>query len=249
MAIHDQYISNTEAIPLTDSGVFDANVSSRFAVGVIGQGTEPSREHDSIFQNYLRLRANVYIDQTRMLDASERRHDGTEIDGDDKRSTHIVGLENRAGKTAVVASMRLIQKTELSNEQLPVEHYFGEEVSNVPVNGLEISRYIVRHEERKHAAALRSALFMTALSHIVHHNLGPTYAIVEDKLANGLQKGGVPIRRLSDPRMLPKYDDLNLAINIDTNAFAEQVGGIDNIAALAPDPGEFIYWGKVDSEE
>lgn len=248
MAIHDKYISNTEAIPLTESGIFDANSASRFAVGIISEGTNPPKGYDGIFQNYLRLRANVYIDQTRMLDPSERRTDGTEIDGDDKRSTHIVGLENRAGRTAVVASMRLIQKTEVSDEQLPVEHYFGDEIKDVPINGLEISRYIVRHEERSHAAALRSALFITALSHIVRNDLGPTYAIVEEKLANGLEKGGVPIHRLSDLRMLPKYDDLNQAINIDTAAFASQLGGADNVSALAPHSGEFVYWGNSELE-
>lgn len=245
MSVDTKRISNEAAIPqLTETSVFAERPEARFALGVIAHATDPDERHRNLFQAYLRLRANVYIDQTDMLHESHRRADGTELDGDDERSTHIVALENRLSHVAVVASMRVIEKTAAHDSPLPLEDFFGSR--QLPIGSNEISRYINRHDDRRHAAAIRNGLFLTALAHIHASGLSPTVAVVEPELEERLARIGVPIRRIGQPKFVEEYNETNLGLEIDTGAFAEQFGGDSVMRAVDTSPGAFVYWGQVE---
>ena len=245
MSVNTKRISNEAAISrLSDTSVFAEQPEARFALGVIGHSADPSPQHRELFQAYLRLRANVYIDQTDMLEESYRQEDGTETDYDDVRSTHIVALENRLSHVVVVASMRVIAKTTEHNGPLPLEDFFDSH--DLPVGSNEISRYINRHDDRRHAAAIRNGLFLTALAHIHNSGLSPTVAVVEPELEERLAKLGVPIQRIGEPKFVEKCKETNLGLEIDTTAFAEQFGGSETVRAIDTSPGTFTYWGQVE---
>lgn len=242
MTVDTKRISNAEAVPLLDdTTVFRENPEARFALGFVSHDAQHSPDLDNLFRAYLKLRANVYIDQADLLDESYRRTDGTEIDQDDKRSSHIVALENRLSHVAVVGSMRVIKKTEQDHLPLPYEQTFDQDV---PLGSDEISRYINRIDDRRAAAEVRTGLFIAALALIHSRDMSPTVAIVEPVLEDRLQRGGVPLIRTAEPKMLEKYGDLNVGIAIDTAGLINSLGGAEVIASVNTEPGQFAYWGQ-----
>ncbi|MGE5327753.1 MAG: hypothetical protein ACM3KH_00285, partial [Thiobacillus sp.] len=82
----NKFISNEQAVPIIDSEVFKGHENNRFALGVFGPDDVISYTPGSLAEAYLKLRANVYVDQTGMLSEQTKRVDGTELDGDDERS-------------------------------------------------------------------------------------------------------------------------------------------------------------------
>ena len=248
MTANKRLISNEQAIPLlATTDIFKDYPDARFALGVVSRSTLPSEGMQDLFTAYLKLRANVYVDQTEMLGQEAKRDDGTEIDGDDKRSTHFVAVENRLSHIAVISSMRVIEKSEENGDPLPIEHFFAMDGS-VPVGGNEISRYIHRLKERGAAAEIRSGLFMAALAHINNNELGPTLAVVESELEDSLLHAQVPLVRIAEPQWVEQYNSMNIGISIDTAAFAEQFGGPDVMGMIKTEPGDFTYWGKVNNK-
>lgn len=259
MSVYNKFISNEQAVPVIESNIFVSDPNRRFALTVIGKGETPESGNEDVFDAYLRLRANVYIDQTQMLEAELRRADQTEMDHDDARSLHIAVVENRSpirdtlrndlSRTAVVGAMRVIEKEEGRDDKLPIEEFFGEELDEVtPVGSVEISRYIIRHENMGHTKMIRSLMHATALAYIVQNDLGPTLAVVEPELERSLQKQGVPITRIAEPKIVPKYNDTNLGIRIHTDRYADQFGR-DIIDSINTKPDTYTFWGDVNEQE
>ena len=259
MSVNNKFISNEQAIPVIDTDVFTIEPERRFALAVLGKGNVPEPGNEDIFRAYLRLRANVYIDQTGMLEPELRMEDQTEMDKDDARSLHIAVLENKSlyrdtvrndlSKTAIVGAMRVIEKEEGRDDRLPIEEFFEEELGGLvtPVGSNEISRYIVRHESSRHKKVIRDLMHATALAYIVKNNLGPTLAVVEPELEDNLQKQGVPMTRIAAPKLVPKYNDLNLGIEIDTDKYANQFGR-HIIQGMNTSPMSYTYWGDLEHE-
>jgi N-acyl-L-homoserine lactone synthetase len=243
MTVDTKRVSNQEVIPLLkNETVFSGNPDARFALGFVSHDAQHASDLDELFRAYLKLRANVYIDQANLLDESYRHDDGTEVDDDDRRASHIVALENRLSHVAIVGSMRVIKKSEQHASPLPYEQTFAQEV---PIGGNEISRYINRIDDRHAAAEIRTGLFVAALALIHSQNMSPTVAIVEPVLENRLQRGGVPLIRSAEPQMIEKYGDLNVGITIDTAGLIETLGGSEALRNVNMDPGQFVYWGQV----
>jgi len=260
MSVFNKFIPNEQAVPVFETDAFVDEPTKRFALTVLGKGSIPAPGNEDVFDAYLRLRANVYIDQTRMLEEEVRRDDDTEMDSDDERSLHIAILENRSSirettrrylsKTAVIGAMRVIEKEEDNNELLPIEDFFKEELGGevTPTGSVEISRYIIRHENKREAALMRGLMHATALAYIVQNDLGPTLAVVEPELETTLSRQGVPLRRMTEPKLVPKYNDWNLGIEIDTDAYANQYGR-DTILNMNTTPSTYTYWGDVEPKD
>lgn len=248
-SVRNKFISNQEAIPIIDnSSVFDEK-NKQFAIGVFSPSQVLSYEAGSPQHAYLQLRANVYIDQTRMLGSELRRADNTEVDQDDERSVALVVFENLLGRVAVCACMRLIVKTDENSALLPIEDFFPDSFpeGEVPIGGVEVSRFIVRHDERHKAREARGRIMAAAVAYILRNQLGPLYGVVEPELETALRIGGVRLRRMADPKLVEEYNDENLGIEVDVPAFEErfksQVGEFDGISS-----GEYYYWGDVHRE-
>ncbi len=222
----NRFIPNNVAIPVINSNLFDSSTSGVLAVARLD--TEDVLYGDSPLANgYRRLRANVYIDQTGMLEESARAENGGEYDADDSRSIHFVGLEDLGdGRVAVVGSMRLIYKSEDRPENLPIEDLFAADIKdfNIGLNSYEPSRFISRNENKRHAIQIRMGLLGASVSHAVHNNWGTCVAVVEPEVERLLRFSGAPITRITEPRLIEEYNDINIGVDIDIPTFAQVLG-------------------------
>jgi len=244
----NKFISNEEAVPVFDSDIFTGHEDSRFALAVLGPDEVVSYKPGSLAEAYLKLRANVYVDQTGMLEGEVKRNDGTELDADDERSTHFVVCENRIGKAAVVACMRLIEKTD-SRDILPIEDFFPDAFEvPAPTKSIEVSRFIVREDEAKLARLAKIELITAGLAHAVIHQLGPIYGVAEPMFERDLRLMRMPIRRIADPKLVPEYNDDNLGFEIDKAGLVQRIGEFAVKRMTIPE-GSVGYWGEMVDED
>lgn len=240
-------LPNESVIPRLQSEVFLENPTSRFAVGVVGVGDTSMYPVEK--SAYHELRANVYARQTGMLSMDQITDDG-EYDDDDARSVHMAILENRGNHQRVVAASRLIIRQD--GMPLPVEQFFPGVFSGAaaPDFSIEVSRYIARHEDARIQDSLRIPTFARILAYIAAHNLGPTYAVIEPFLERKFRMVGVPCARLADPQFLPKYNETNIPILIDTQRLADRIRNQDPkvFDDMVQNENRFSYFGFLPQE-
>jgi N-acyl-L-homoserine lactone synthetase len=248
-SIANRFISKEEATPtLADNKIFSKHPESRFALGVFSSDDVLSYEPNSIQEAYLKLRTNVYVTQTGMLSNEVVRQDGTELDEDDERSTHFVVFENRnLGKVAVVAHMRLIEKKD--ENILPIEKFFPEvfEDSAAPEKSVEVSRFIVSHNEIQQAKVITREMMSAGLAHVVLNELGPVFGVVEPLFERSLKRMGVPVNRIAEPKLVPEYNDKNLGLKIDHDEFKHKIGE-EALKRMTVATGSFSYWGRMSDD-
>lgn len=248
-----KYISNQETIPIVaDSGVFYGHEDKRFAIGVYSPEQVMSYQPDSVIQAYLRLRANVYVDQAGILGNDSKRHDGTELDENDERSTHFVVLENLVGKVAARACSRLIIKDTAKDQKLPIEDFFPEVFSDgLPPKSIEVSRFIARvnddrydHEAKRNQLTAKQRIILAELAYACINDLGPVFAIVEKNFGRDLRVMGVPTSVVAEPKIIPEYNSENLGLEIDKFGFRDKVGKTV-LDSMTVHMGSFGYWGDI----
>lgn len=240
---NNKFISNTEAVPIINSTIFKGeNEDSRFALGVIGSEDLLKYKPGSIPEAYLKLRANVYGIQTGMLDLRKIGSDGTDVDIDDERSTHIVILENKIGRMALFACMRLIKKGG-DEKPLPIEEFFPESFETPAIeNSTEVSRFIVRHDDRRQCRMIKGTLMTAGLAQIYREELSPILAVVEPSFERDLRLMKVPVARIAEPKVVEEYNDKNLGIEIDKINF-RKVLGESAVDRLMIPVDEYTFWG------
>lgn len=245
---NNRFISNEEAVPVIKTDLFAGHEDSRFAIAVYNSDLINNYPSDVIQQAYLRFRKNVYVDQTGMLDKDVVRGDGIEIDVDDERSTHFVVIENLLGKVAVFACMRLITKN-FESDVLPIEDFFPEAFLDPAVDGsVEVSRFIVRHNNARVGLDARSKLVLTSLAHVAEHNLGPIFGVVEPEFERGILGMRLPIRRIAESKLVLEYNDENLGIEIMKDKIVRNLGTEAIMQSYVP-VGEVKYWGHMKRNE
>lgn len=232
-------------IPIISTDAFREQDDALLAIARVGAedvifGASPTAH------GYSQLRANVYIDQTGFLTPAYRQPDGGEHDSDDMRSVHFVGLENRGnGTAAVVGAMRLIHKSETHPRPLPIEEFFDGEVGNLvdAPGSFEVSRYILSNPNRRRQALTKQAIMGVGLAHAVKHEWGPCVAVVSPDVARGIrQHGEVPITEITQPKVVEKYKDVNVGIQIDVGGFRQRVGEAAVGKMYLQDNGLYIFW-------
>lgn len=238
-------ITPQEAIPIIKSDIFSQHDKEKFAMGVLSAEDVLSYEPGSIAHGYLQLRANVYIDQTNMLNREVRRSDGVELDENDERSAHFVILEKRElGKIAVIACMRLIVKTPENDSILPIEEFFPDSFSSLaPENSAEVSRLISCHENAKIKRNANLDVMRAGVAYAIKNDLGPVYGVIEPILETFLNRIKLPITRIADPKNVPEYNDDNLGIEIDKFGFRRHLGE-KSIDQMMISSGSFLFWGE-----
>jgi N-acyl-L-homoserine lactone synthetase len=247
MAVNNRFISNSEAAPVVETDIFQTHPGRRFALIAFGKGL---REDDPLFKGYLKLRANVYVDQTGMLPRDVVHEDGTETDEDDERSTHFVVLENRLGAAAAVSCIRIIEKSEQDSRPLPIEEFFPERFDDTPApNGsVEVSRFISCLDEKDQQLLAIFELFKSGLAHARKNKLGPAYAVVEEDLEQSLGYLGAIPKRIADPKYVEEYNDYNLGLEIEADKMAELIGA-KRVDSLDVSEGAVRYWGWVEDQQ
>lgn len=238
----------TEVIPEFHSKVFDGHENSRFAVGQIAKGYNTLYPEENLA--YHHLRANVYVQQTQMISEEYIASDGGEYDNDDVRSIHMAVLENCGDKQRLVGSMRLISRGE--DMQLPVEKFFPDMFAEnpAPASSCEVSRYIVRHEDRGAMDDISWALFQRSIAAAVTHDMGPMYAVIDESLARRMRLKRVPITELAPPTRVEEYNSTSLPVVVDIELLAQRLEartpGI--LPEMIANQREFAYFGGRDSQ-
>lgn len=236
-----------KAITEFRSDIFDQYPNSRFATGLIANGTRPVEGLEDTFRAYATLRARTYIDEEKYLPEEVRLQDGTELDEDDARSTHFAVIENMGDYQKVVATMRVIHGGSLG--RLPIEEYFPDFPYSTNHSGkaIEISRFISRHEDKQIKQQLKWNLFTSVLSYVMHSKLGPTYAVVDKRLEEGLSISGVPVQRIAEPIFVHKYNSHNVGILIDTQGLSRRIEADTPGALAAMDFSRLGFSGTTDT--
>lgn len=232
-----------EVVPRFKSTIFDGHENARFAVGQVAEGDISLYPEENLA--YHQLRANVYARQAGFIpleDINERN--GGEYDSDDSRSVHMIILENMGEDQRLIASMRLIKRTD--NRPLPVEELFPDVFANnpAPKASCEVSRYITRHEDRKIQDMASWTLFQQGLTQAMIHRFSPAFAVVAPELSRIFRSRRLPIQELSEPFWIEKYGEKNVPIAIDIDALAERLesrtpGALSEMIA---NQGEFTYF-------
>lgn len=238
-------------IPRVETDIFMGHEDARFAVGILAVNSEALAGREREFHGYLRLRANVYALQKHMIPDDHVREDGTEIDIDDGRSVHYGVVENIGGNAGrIVASMRLIIKSENNPAPLPIETFFPEVFDGKPspYGSTEASRYICRHPDPVVENSLTWPVFSGALSYIIQHGITPTYGVIEPFLEKRFKRRQVPFKRIAEPRFVDEYAAENLGVEIDTEKLAELVNDVTSgaIDKLRTTEGDLVYLHEVD---
>lgn len=240
-----------------DDGPFSAVDNSRFAMGVFSASDVLNYEknQNSLIKGYLQLRANVYIDGANILGDEARRPDGTELDEYDERSIHFVAFERRLGGTAVVAATRLITKGD--GLLLPIEETFKDKLPySIPDSGVEVSRFIINHSERKQQAQLKAKMIMAQLAYVLSNDYGPVLGMIEERFRRNLALFGVPTDILAGPVAVkeggsngeePHTTEL-VAVKVLTDC-VERSFGREAIKSMSLNIGDFTYWGETLIEE
>ncbi len=223
MRVNNQFISNEQAVPVVQSGLFQNTKNKRFATILFGEGCPPSGSDPLLFEGYLKLRKNVYVDQTGMLNQSEVLPSGFEIDSDDKRSIHIAVFENLGDDSVgVLGCLRLIIKRD--TEVLPIEIFYPEVfVEAAPKNSTELSRFISRAEKGKgDNFKIIMSLFNAALSYANENDICKAYGVIEPELEESLKRFGFSFTRIAEPKMVEDYNDYNVGIEIDLSIIRKE---------------------------
>lgn len=240
-------VPNADVIQTVRAAVFDRESTARFAAGIIAVGTEPVAGLEDAYLGYLRLRAAVYADQTGMIPREQVSADGTESDADDARSVHFAVFENADMEARIVASMRLILKTQDAMADLPAERFFPDafEHNPAPSGSLEISRYICRHENLALQSLLKWPLYAVAVEYAEANDLTPTFAVVEPGLYKGLVASRLPLRQLGAPKYIPEYSSENFPVAINTRLVRRMTRALYPQVAPAGSGGDFSYFDEL----
>jgi hypothetical protein len=231
----------TSQIPIIRSDVFLDHRDSLFAIGMIrnGEVTAPGCENE--FYGARVLRGRVYQSKG-FLRPDEVDENGAEfMDYDDTRSAQLVILQRTAVSSLarVVSNMRVVAKGE-NDRPLLIEASYPE-IGTVGPKGVEISRFISRHEDGTLQNALKWPLFQAAVSHIEANELGPVYALLESKLAGSLMMQRVSVKSLGDEKYLPEINATKEPMEINIAALSQMISAM-NGPKIELANGDFHYF-------
>ena len=235
---------NREILPEFHSNIFSGHEDSRFAIGQLGKNDDTSLPVEKLA--YHRLRAEVYNEQTGMVMHEHIAADGGEYDSDDNRSVHMAVIENLGQDSRIVGTMRLISRGD--GNELPIESFFPNEFreQSAPSTSCEVSRYIVRHEDRSAREAISWALFQQGIATAINNQLGPMYATIDPALARIMRFKQVPIQELAPPTRVEKYNSTSLPVVIDVDMFADRLENLAPgvISEMVENKGQFTFFGE-----
>lgn len=202
---------NTESVPL------DLCNAQKYHIERLGFGDSSD---SPLFTDYQGFRYKIYSEGG-ILTKTSKSGGNVEVDGDDKRSAHFAVT---FGGTAVVGSMRLIQKSN-ETDPLPVEGFFSSYFNKHPVvpTSVEVSRFALGTEVPSNLRRrVIMALIGTAFRYFKDNNCVGAFATVERPFMGLLTRAEVPFRVLGPPAIVPKYGyTTNFPIAFNTS----QMGG------------------------
>jgi N-acyl-L-homoserine lactone synthetase len=201
-----------------ESRVFDGEHGAEFFVGQVAVPGSVEMPQENYAHG--RFRWNVYGEELKWVDESNRQEDGTERDADDDRSYRYGVIANCHGHSAprMVGVSRLIV-----GDDLPVEQYFPDGFpKGMPKGSVEASRFIARHRDPVTQRAIALANIRLMALNAVQLDAPYVYATVERPLARYFKMLHMPFAQVSKPRPLANYGDtVNMAIRFDPREVVE----------------------------
>lgn len=247
-------IGTREVIPNIKSDLFVGHETSHLAVGIVAVGIRAVSGLENEFKGYSLLRGNVYGRQKQYVRLEDLNADGAETDPDDKRSVHLVLIENVATSTRVVGAMRLIVKSREHGNLLPIEHHYPEAfpAGPAPIFSTEVSRLICRHEDKQTQTSLKWLLFTAGVSYLTSQSRGisPVFGVVEKTVSDLLRVGGVPIHMLAPTKFVAGFNAVKAPFRIDLDRLNQKIKDDRSVLhkSMQVLNSEFVYSGAVSGQ-
>ena len=221
-------------IPVVESSVFARIGHARFAVVEMGDQAISATTYANEFLGAAQLRANTYLEHG-FVSREQLDDNGTELDRDDQRSAHFVVLErveSSGSMVRVVGNMRLVQKSPEDSSALPVESYFPELFLDnpLPINSVEVSRLIARHENPRTQRLLLWPLFVAGYRFVERNQFGPVHGLLSVALTRHLRSRRVPITPMASAKHIPEINATKQPVALDLDLLRDLVetgGGQD----------------------
>lgn len=225
-----------DLIPTVESDIFTGHEEAKFYVGILAVPGAILMPRE--YEGYSKLRGNVYVDEMRFLEESERSETGAEYDADDERSVHFGVLENRGEDKdpRIVGSSRLILKRS-PEDILPVEEHFPEYFTEnpAPMFSAEASRYIARYEDRNVQDVIKFGLIRSMTAWLMDNGHKPAFAVVERSLARLFERVKMPYEQVAETKFVDKYNTENMAIVIDPTRVIDSVRPENDVKKVSSD--------------
>lgn len=253
MSIRNHEFPKSAVIPVIETDLFESAPDSQFAIGILAVNDEVLDGRTELYRSYYDLRRNVYVDETGQLSPADIAEDGTDRDIDDARSVAFGTFENLGnGLARTVTSLRLLIKgfgaDAVEQRPLPVEEFCPElfQANPAPTNSIEVSRLIARHERARYQEILKWKTYTAGLAYTTNHDLGPTYAVVEQGFEDHLRQT-IPMKRIGEPRYIEHYLDVNTPIEVFTNEFSALVESKHpgTLEQMRINEGEMSFFGRI----
>lgn len=236
-------LPDAEGIPSFPPTLFENEYqSARFAVGIVAIGSEVLHGLENEFDGYALERTRRYLAENYITEA-DLNSDGTELDEEDNRAVHFTVVENMVDYARTAGTMRLIIKSGLKNSLLPIESMYPEAFDNpAQVGSVESSRVSANR------TLLTKLLFASGVNYVQHHRLGPVYGVVKPDFEQALNRNGISVLPLADPKYVPEINAIKQPILVDLPR-VESNFLVSDQAALFEEmrrlDGGFVYSGRV----
>jgi len=232
-----------EGIPSFPSALFEGDhATARYAIGIVAIGSEVLDGLGNEFNGYALERARRYV-QEGYITKHDLNDDRTELDADDERSVHLTVVENMVDHARTAGTMRLVINSGIDNEPLPIELMFPEAFDTPAQAGSVESSRVTSNRP-----LLTQLLFAAGTSYVQQHKLGPVYGVVKPDFGTSLNRSGIPVIPLAEPKYVPSINATKQPILVDMPRVESNIL-ISDGAALFKEmrrlKGDFVYSGKL----
>lgn len=202
-------------LPEVSVDIFSQHPQAAYMVALVAIGDEVIMPE--AFDGYRQLRYEKYSALEWIKYDNYDQKDGAKLeklDDHDKHSEHIAIIKNvRGSMPRIIATGRSIIKLS-QDELLPVEKAYPDVFAPnpAPVRSNEVSRLISDSRNKPERALASMAVQRAITASCVRHDYGPTYAMIEEYLANRLNVTHFPHDVITDFRPIPEYADTQNAV-------------------------------------
>lgn len=193
-------------------GLFSEYPSASYYVGLIA--AENSVHMPETFLAARRLRYDTYRSYG-LLGGHDMDLDGGEHDAYDMQSAHFGVLKNTGSIPKLIAYSRLILNRD-GGVELPVEEDYPEAFARSSGQGSsETSRLVSMSRDKKERSLASAALQRAMIGWGVNNGIDISYAMVDERVIEQLDRFKIPYSQESDYKYIPQYNSASKVIAID----------------------------------
>lgn len=212
-----------EIHPLVSTEIFNGHEEQNYWVGKVA--VNGIALYPEYYDATAVFRGNIYTDLG-FIPSEQLDEFGRDLDGDDVRSVQFSVLERAqdVGAARVIGSGRVIIKSEES-EPLPIETHFPDVFADnpIPVNNVEISRFIAKHESasKQHRVAL--SLIRVMALYGINNSYDTNFCMIEAPLMRHLTSIGLPTEQLGESKNIDELGGELFPVGIKSSEILESV--------------------------